>query len=88
GDGAHVGDPRILTETLALTARLRGITCTTAAVTGLDTPPAGIVLHLADGNRLTADRAVIACGAWSRPLAAAVGDIVPLDTERGYNITL
>lgn len=35
---------------------------------------------------LTADRVVIATGAWSRPLAAQVGNRVPLDTERGYHL--
>jgi D-amino-acid dehydrogenase len=33
------------------------------------------------------DRAVIAAGAWSNPLASALGDKVPLDTERGYNVS-
>ena len=32
--------------------------------------------------------AVIAAGAWSRPLCRLLGDDVPLDTERGYNLTL
>ena len=31
---------------------------------------------------------VIACGAWSKKLAATLGNIVPLETERGYNTTL
>jgi D-amino-acid dehydrogenase len=34
------------------------------------------------------DAVVIAAGAWSRPLARAWGQDVPLDTERGYHITL
>lgn len=34
------------------------------------------------------DRVVIAAGAWSKPLAAAIGDFVPLDTERGYHLNL
>jgi D-amino-acid dehydrogenase len=33
-----------------------------------------------------ADQFVIAAGAWSRKLAADVGDRVPLDTERGYHL--
>jgi D-amino-acid dehydrogenase len=28
------------------------------------------------------------CGAWSKPLAAQLGYPVPLDTERGYHLTL
>ncbi len=30
---------------------------------------------------------VIAAGAWSKPLAAGLGDDVPLETERGYNVS-
>jgi D-amino-acid dehydrogenase len=30
---------------------------------------------------------VVATGAWSKPLAAAMGDKIPLDTERGYNVS-
>jgi D-amino-acid dehydrogenase len=51
-----------------------------------------------DGNRLRAirtpegelpaDAAVIAAGAFSKTLAAAVGDRVPLETERGYHLML
>ncbi|MGG1943857.1 FAD-binding oxidoreductase [Trinickia sp. NRRL B-1857] len=50
------------------------------------------------GNRVTGaqmtDRAidgdvfVIACGAWSKRLAAEIGEKVPLDTERGYHVML
>jgi D-hydroxyproline dehydrogenase len=31
---------------------------------------------------------LICAGAWSKPLAASLGYYVPLDTERGYHITL
>lgn len=34
------------------------------------------------------DRLVLAAGAWSRELAAALGADVPLDTERGYHVSL
>jgi hypothetical protein len=45
-------------------------------------------LTLADGRIAHPDRLVIACGAWSKKLAAQLGDKIPLDTERGYNITI
>ncbi|MGV8855350.1 MAG: NAD(P)/FAD-dependent oxidoreductase [Devosia sp.] len=48
----------------------------------------GIAVTLGNGESLLARQVVIACGAWSKPLAAALGDNVPLDTERGYNTTL
>src|SRR5262249_39804904 len=34
------------------------------------------------------DIVVVACGAWSRPLVAQLGIVIPLDTERGYHVML
>ena len=39
-----------------------------------------------DAGELAADRAVLAAGIWSKPLAATLGDAVPLQTERGYHL--
>ncbi|NHB07905.1 FAD-dependent oxidoreductase [Burkholderia cepacia] len=49
--------------------------------------PAGdsVTVH-AGGAVRTFDHVVIAAGARSRALAAACGDTVPLDTERGYHV--
>jgi D-amino-acid dehydrogenase len=51
-----------------------------------------------DGRRLTAiqthtgdlpaDAAIVCAGAYSKPLAAALGDRVPLETERGYHLMI
>ena len=38
-------------------------------------------------GEIAADAVVVACGAWSKPLAAKLGSRVPLDTERGYHVT-
>jgi D-amino-acid dehydrogenase len=35
-----------------------------------------------------ATRAVVAAGIWSKPLAAALGDAIPLETERGYSVMI
>ncbi|WP_374643892.1 NAD(P)/FAD-dependent oxidoreductase [Tabrizicola sp.] len=40
---------------------------------------------LADGRRLPADEVVIAAGAFSARLAGALGEPIPLETERGYH---
>jgi D-amino-acid dehydrogenase len=40
------------------------------------------------GGEIGADAAVIAAGAYSKALAAQVGDAVPLETERGYHAML
>ncbi|MBP2230063.1 D-amino-acid dehydrogenase [Azospirillum agricola] len=86
--GAHVGDPLLFTEALAGAARARGARVTVAAVEWMEAREDGVVLRLGGGRTAAADQVVIACGAWAKPLAAAVGDRVPLDTERGYNITV
>lgn len=41
-----------------------------------------------DNSRIACDKAVIAAGAWSRPLAAKVGDHVPMASERGYHVQI
>jgi D-amino-acid dehydrogenase len=41
-----------------------------------------------DVGELAADAAVLAAGAWSKPLAATLGDKVPLETERGYHLMI
>jgi D-amino-acid dehydrogenase len=44
------------------------------------------VAAVLDTQTLNAERIVVAGGAWSRPLAASVGDRILLDTERGYHV--
>jgi D-amino-acid dehydrogenase len=41
-----------------------------------------------DRGEIPADAAIICAGAWSKPLAAALGDRIPLETERGYHLTI
>jgi D-amino-acid dehydrogenase len=41
-----------------------------------------------DQGELAADTAVVCAGAWSKPLAAALGDKIPLETERGYHLMI
>jgi len=43
---------------------------------------------LDNGQKLTANNVVVACGAWSHELAKQLGDHIPLESERGYNTTL
>ena len=46
-----------------------------------------VAVRTVDGD-LSADAVVVAAGAWSRELAASVGDRIPLETQRGYHVTL
>src|SRR5207302_6781491 len=42
----------------------------------------------ANTGDLPADAAIVCAGAYSKPLAAALGDKVPLETERGYHLMI
>lgn len=45
-------------------------------------------VHLADGRRIECDAVVVATGAWSGGLAGQLGARVPLETQRGYHVTV
>ena len=47
-----------------------------------------VTLDLTQGGSLHCRQVLVCAGAWSRPLAASLGYRVPLDTERGYHITV
>jgi D-amino-acid dehydrogenase len=86
--GAHVADPRVLLDTLTERAGARGTRLIAGDVVDLVSASETVTVQRAAGAPIAADRVIVAAGAWSKPLAARCGDRVPLDTERGYNITL
>ncbi|HUR90911.1 MAG TPA: FAD-dependent oxidoreductase [Ramlibacter sp.] len=45
-------------------------------------------VRLKDGTRVECDAVVVAAGAWSAPLARDLGAAVPLETQRGYHVTV
>jgi D-amino-acid dehydrogenase len=45
-------------------------------------------VRLAQGEPLAVDGVVVAGGAWSAPLARQLGSHVPLETQRGYHVTV
>ncbi|MDX8535032.1 FAD-dependent oxidoreductase [Mesorhizobium sp. VK25A] len=84
-DSINVSDPRRVMARLAAAAAARGAQFMRASVTGLAAGAGGVRLS-GPGLAVTAQKAVIAAGARSRPLAAQAGDRIPLDTERGYHL--
>ena len=86
-DAAHVSDPRLVTEALFAACNPRGIGFLQAEVGGVTLGDTGVSLALAGQGTVVSERVVIAAGAWSRPLTAQLGDRIPLDTERGYNVS-
>lgn len=83
-----VTDPHRLTQALAAHFVASGGHLTRARATGWRFVGHRLAAVTTDGGDVAADRAVIAAGAWSKPLAAAAGLRVPLETQRGYNVTL
>jgi D-amino-acid dehydrogenase len=83
----RVSDPMLLTHALGHAANERGAQLVRTRVDNLLPHPTCIEV-CADGATASYDKVVVAAGAWSRPLAAQLGDRIPLDTERGYNLTL
>ena len=83
-----VTNPHDFARALADHAMRRGATLRQGRVLAVEPTEQGVRIRLEGGGTLAARHAVIACGAWSRPLAARLGDRIPLETERGYNTTL
>ncbi len=85
GDGAHISDPLVLTSALRDAALARGAVMRrdrAVALTGGERPAV-----VTETGTHPADAVVLSAGIWSRPLAATLGERVPLDTERGYNVS-
>jgi D-amino-acid dehydrogenase len=87
-DGAHVADPGAYVAALAAAAVSLGAIHRRTRATGFDVRGGRLQAVLTAEGRVAADRAVIAAGAHARALAAAVGDAVPLESERGYHIVI
>ena len=83
-----IADPRLYTLALADRFCAKGGTVHLAEVTGLAPSETGVTVRLQTGTALTAEKVVLAAGAFSHLLARGVGDRIPLETERGYNTTL
>src|SRR5690606_10761991 len=84
----NVSDPYDFAMALSREVEALGGIIIFAEVTALRPTDNGASLTLADGQNLTATQVVVAGGAWSKSLAAPLGDALPLETERGYNTTL
>ncbi|MBA5777218.1 FAD-dependent oxidoreductase [Stappia sp. F7233] len=84
----HVDDPLLLCRDLESHIRGLGGKFVVGQVERVERAEAGAMVHLADGATIPARKLVIAGGAWSKALAKGLGDAIPLDTERGYNITV
>ena len=87
-DCAHTVDPKRLVQMLAAEVVRKGGAFVRRRATGFEFGSRGVSAVLSDDALSPADLVVLAAGAWSKPLAALLGNRLPLDTERGYHVTL
>jgi len=86
-DGLLISDPGKMTRGMVDLFLSRGGRLQKFTAERLEIGADNVVIH-DQSDSLSAEKIVIAAGAWSRDLAAQVGDQVPLDTERGYHLML
>jgi D-amino-acid dehydrogenase len=82
---SHVSDPKTIWAALLADARRHGVAVRAGTAADLRAPGR---LRLRDGVELPCDAVVVAAGAWSASLARQAGDLVLLESERGYNVTV
>ncbi|WP_122072792.1 FAD-binding oxidoreductase [Pseudophaeobacter sp. EL27] len=86
-DWINTVDPKTWCEYLAGQFLSRGGRIEVQEVKSLSADRSSVALDLGS-HKITPDRVVLAAGAWSHHLARGLGDVLPLETERGYNTTL
>jgi D-amino-acid dehydrogenase len=81
-------DPKVLGKALWSYAERLGARFVRREVSTVCATDTVATVRFTDGDSIAAGQVVIAAGAWSHRLAAGLGDMIPLETERGYNTTL
>ncbi|MGN7806781.1 NAD(P)/FAD-dependent oxidoreductase [Ensifer sp. 22521] len=85
-DNRSIADPYRLVTALADRFQALGGAVETGEVVGFEEGEVGIsALSFADGRRLSADRFVLAAGAFTGRLSRLIAEPIPLETERGYH---
>ncbi|MDQ6620362.1 MAG: FAD-dependent oxidoreductase [Pseudomonadota bacterium] len=84
----HCTDPLALSRALAERLRAGGAQFISGAATRFECNDGHVRAVVTDRDTVATDAVVLAAGAHSKPLAAALGSAVPLETERGYHVTL
>jgi len=81
-------DPGAYVAALARLATAQGARILKARATGFRISGGRLRAVTLTDKEVECDKAVIAAGAWSKALAAAAGDRVLLETERGYHVVI
>jgi D-amino-acid dehydrogenase len=87
-ENGHTSNPFALVNALVAHFVRQGGAVIRARATGFRLDGGHLTAIQTDAGELAADAAVVCAGAWSKPLAAGLGDKVPLETERGYHLMI
>jgi D-amino-acid dehydrogenase len=87
-ENAHTSNPLGLVERLLGHFVRSGGELVRARANGFRLDGRRLAAIQTDSGDLPANAAVVCAGAYSKPLAAALGDRVPLETERGYHLMI
>ncbi|MBV9686125.1 MAG: FAD-binding oxidoreductase [Alphaproteobacteria bacterium] len=87
-ENGHTSNPVELVERLVEHFLRSGGELVRARAHGFRLRDARLAAIETDIGELPADTSIISAGAYSKPLAAAAGDKVPLETERGYHLMI
>ena len=87
-ENGHCGNPLRMVQALAEHVVRNGGRIERARALGFVTMNGRVSAVRSDAGDRPASHVVLAAGAWSRQLAIALGDRLPLDTERGYHVTI
>lgn len=88
-DNGSTADPSALVKALHARCVADGAKRNAHSVVGFERQGGRVTgVKLDSGDTLAVDGVVVAAGAWSAPLAAELGERVPLETQRGYHVTV
>ncbi len=85
-DAKSIDSPGGLVEDYARLLQEKGGKLQRREITGFEESASGLVVKDAGGDRLSADKVVIALGPWSRGFLKKSGIVVPMAFERGYHM--
>jgi D-amino-acid dehydrogenase len=88
GEAGHCRDPGAYTQAVFAHALAHGARHAKVRAIGLRIEGGSLRGVRTEAGEIACDAAVVAAGARSAPLAAAAGDRVPLETERGYHVSI
>ena len=82
-------DPEQLVKDLHARTLVDGASMVAGEVAGFERRAGAVkALTLADGRRIECEGVVVAAGAWSGALTRQLGLSIPLETQRGYHVTV